>query len=435
MATPTMIQVTGSVLEWPGVPVEQAVLEFSWTEYLRHSDGTLIEPGSLEVVPVGGVVNFQLMATNDPAWTPSGWTYSVALRGDGDTPVYRFSLAVPYTAPGGALTLGQLLPAVDAASGTLYAAIGHTHPELGGGGGPHTHDDRYYTESEVIAALSGKSDAGHTHPAGSVPNPLILTEVAEPAAPAADSAALYVRDVNGITALEYKSSTGFVARVLRDNLWMGRNETGATLTKGTPVYISGFTSGTDGVPTIATAQATGDNSRMPCSGIVAQDIPNNSFGRVMTEGRLDGVNTSAWALRDRLYVSTTAGQLVNVQPTTTVASQRVAVVGRSHATTGVLFVDVLTMLHDSQGTRRNFWAVGDGLAGVKELRLINAAGTHSLQSNPTAARTWTLPDVSGTLARSIMVWNGSAYVEAPGARHYIGGPGPTTPVEGDVHFP
>ena len=41
----------------------------------------------------------------------------------------------------------------------------HTHNYAASG---HTHDDRYYTESEVDTKLSGKSDSGHTHNYASV---------------------------------------------------------------------------------------------------------------------------------------------------------------------------------------------------------------------------------------------------------------------------
>ena len=40
------------------------------------------------------------------------------------------------------------------------ADSGHTHNYAASG---HTHDDRYYTEAEINAKLSGKADNGHTH--------------------------------------------------------------------------------------------------------------------------------------------------------------------------------------------------------------------------------------------------------------------------------
>ena len=40
---------------------------------------------------------------------------------------------------------------------------GHTHTKSEITDFDHTHDDRYYTESEIDAKLSGKSDIGHTH--------------------------------------------------------------------------------------------------------------------------------------------------------------------------------------------------------------------------------------------------------------------------------
>ena len=39
----------------------------------------------------------------------------------------------------------------------------HTHTKSEITDFDHTHDDRYYTESEIDTKLSGKSDTGHTH--------------------------------------------------------------------------------------------------------------------------------------------------------------------------------------------------------------------------------------------------------------------------------
>lgn len=54
-------------------------------------------------------------------------------------------------------------------------------------------------------------------------------------------------------------------------------------------------------------------------------------------------------------------------------------------------------VHQHTGTTQNTFDVGDNAAGVKALRLKNGF-TSSLQANPSAARTWDLPDVSGMLA-------------------------------------
>ena len=61
-----------------------------------------------------------------------------------------------------------------------YSPLGHTHDDryytesetdtlLGGKSDTgHTHDSRYYTESETDTLLSGKSNTGHTHAAGDI---------------------------------------------------------------------------------------------------------------------------------------------------------------------------------------------------------------------------------------------------------------------------
>src|SRR5206468_2878030 len=79
----------------------------------------------------------------------------------------------------GALFNGTPSPLGTAAagSGTTAAKGDHVHAmpsaaDVGAAPTVHTHDDRYFTETEVTTALGGKSDTGHTHtgvyqPAGS----------------------------------------------------------------------------------------------------------------------------------------------------------------------------------------------------------------------------------------------------------------------------
>lgn len=200
-------------------------------------------------------------------------------------------------------------------------------------------------------------------------------ETAVPAVPAADTARVYATDVNGITVLEYISSTGFIARIMRDSLFIARNESGATITKGTPVYLSGVFTGGGIVPAVSPARSN-SLTTMPCIGLAAQDITNNGFGRILVEGRIDNLNTAAFTVGARLYVSSTAaGQLVSASPAPPNLDQRVAIVIRSNASSGSILVDVKTMLGELQGTINNAFLIGDGLAGNKRIVANNADGT------------------------------------------------------------
>ena len=94
------------------------------------------------------------------------------------------------------------------------------------------------------------------------------------------------------------------------------NVEGSVLNKGDVVYISGTLGGT---PTVALA-ACDDPSKMPAFGLVGDgSIGTGGTGRIVTFGRLNGFDTSAFAEGDVLYVQTgsggTAGNLTNIAPT------------------------------------------------------------------------------------------------------------------------
>jgi hypothetical protein len=87
------------------------------------------------------------------------------------------------------------------------------------------------------------------------------------------------------------------------------NNTGSTIAKASPVYISGF--GTS-KPQIAKCDAN-TSATFPVVGLTQAAITNGSDGVVLVNGIFSGVNTSSYAAGDRLYVAA-GGGLTNTKP-------------------------------------------------------------------------------------------------------------------------
>jgi hypothetical protein len=111
-----------------------------------------------------------------------------------------------------------------------------------------------------------------------------------------------------------------------------RNESGATMTKGTIVYISGA-SGNKAVVTKATASTEAGSSKT--FAVLAQDIPTNQNGLATCMGLLSGLDTSGLTEGGSLWLSTTAGQWTQTPPT-----------APNHA----VFIGTVTRVHANQGT-------------------------------------------------------------------------------------
>jgi hypothetical protein len=117
-----------------------------------------------------------------------------------------------------------------------------------------------------------------------------------------------------------------------------RNNTGATLTKGTIVYISGATGNK---PTVTKAIATGDSTSAQTFGFVQNDILNNAEGFVVVIGDLIGLDTSAFTEGDQLYLSSTvAGAFTDVKQYAPNHLVYVGIVTRSHPTLGQIEVNI-----------------------------------------------------------------------------------------------
>lgn len=111
-----------------------------------------------------------------------------------------------------------------------------------------------------------------------------------------------------------------------------RNQTGATLTKGTVVYISG---GSGNKALVSKALASAESTSSSTFGMVTADINNNQNGYVTISGVVSGVDTSAFADGTILYLSgTTAGAFTSTKPSAPIHLVYVGVVTYSHANQG-----------------------------------------------------------------------------------------------------
>jgi hypothetical protein len=130
-----------------------------------------------------------------------------------------------------------------------------------------------------------------------------------------------------------------------------RNQTGATLTKGTIVYING---GSGNKPTVTKAIATSDATSAQTYGVVQANIGNNKNGYVVVIGSLEGLNTSAYAPGTQLYLSSTvAGTWTSTKQLAPAHLVYVGIVVRQHVNQGVVEVKIqngyeLDEIHDVQ---------------------------------------------------------------------------------------
>lgn len=129
-----------------------------------------------------------------------------------------------------------------------------------------------------------------------------------------------------------------------------RNNTGSTISNGTPVMATG-TLGASGRITIAPMDGTNVANADYFLGFTTTDIPADGDGKVTHFGKVRDIDTSSYDEGDILYISvSSAGQVVTTEPTSGMKLP-VAFVISSHHQVGTIFVRAtngcaLADLHD-----------------------------------------------------------------------------------------
>ena len=187
------------------------------------------------------------------------------------------------------------------------------------------------------------------------------------------------------------------------------NNTGSSIPIGSPVYITGTSSGFV-YPNIALAKAD-VQATSAVIGLTTQAIANGAAGYVTTEGILQPCNTGAFTVGQILYLSPySAGQLMNTMPPTGYAV-RVGIVAYSNTPNGAIYVRqannyvnapqiVGQVAIANGGTNSTATPTTNGIAyGTGTAYAFTAAGTTGqvLTATTGSAPTWAAPAYTGTV--------------------------------------
>lgn len=141
-----------------------------------------------------------------------------------------------------------------------------------------------------------------------------------------------------------------------------RNETGATLTKGTVVYPAGA-SGNKML--VQKALANSDATSAQTYGMIQADIPNNQNGFVVISGLVSGLDTSGLVEGGILYLSpTTAGGYTQTKP---------------YAPNHLVYVGIVTRVHATQGEIQTRIQNGYELDEIHDVQITSIANNDILQ--------------------------------------------------------
>ena len=134
----------------------------------------------------------------------------------------------------------------------------------------------------------------------------------------------------------------------QEQLVLVRNITGATITNGKCVILSGASGQR---PTVQLASNASASTARNTIGIATQDIANNSNGFVCVSGLVRGLDTGSFVDGDELWL-TTNGNYTNTKPSAPTHSVKIGIVSNAgNGGSGSIFVDVSTgtdleALHD-----------------------------------------------------------------------------------------
>lgn len=223
------------------------------------------------------------------------------------------------------------------------------------------------TQNANSVAITGGTESGVAHTGDSVTNYLDYTPGTAPSY--AEGRVWY--DSTEKALAFYNDSSSLAVHLAQDLIVKVINNTGSTIANGSPVYITGTSSGQT-YPNIALARAD-VAATSAVIGLTNGAIANGAFGYVSAQGIIDNVNTSTFTVGQVLYLSPySAGQLMNTIPPTGITVQ-VGIVTFVNSSTGHIYVKQTTPLNVPASIISGAVAIANGGTGqITQQAAINA---------------------------------------------------------------
>lgn len=263
MSTPKTRNVTGTLFNVKGEPTSGTVQFMSPHNVSNNaSDDIMVVSARSVIAGPDGEFQIPIPSSNDPAWSPSSWTWQIKMKTEDHTLVWN--AVVPYSSVLDDIALNELAP-VPAANGTLYALVNHTHSGLvteqeladaidaiGGGGGAVNSVNGQTGIVVISAADVGLGNVSNLSPAN-LPVSSATQTALNAKAPLASPT--FTGTVSGITAAMV--GLGNVSNVTSANLPVSTATQAALDTK--PTLVGGLIQ-TSNIPAIAITEYLGTSA-------------------------------------------------------------------------------------------------------------------------------------------------------------------------------
>lgn len=281
--------------------------------------------GSGTVTLGGAVVGFQ--------------SFSSALS-DGDTTFYALSHRTSAewevgigTYTGGTLSRDTILESSNSGSAVSFTAgtkdVFLTYP---------AEKSVFLNASDNVELPSDLAVAGSVDIAGSAEvETYIDLKTTTATKPAHAEGRLFYDEAFGALAV-YNDEADVTLQVGQEEYIRVKNNSGATITNGTPVYLTGEDQST---PTIAPAKADGTYAESQAVGVATHDIENNTIGYITVRGLIADVDTSHLTVGEKVHVDVGGGTTTSA-PSYPYYATDVGICLISSASAGCIYVYVET---------------------------------------------------------------------------------------------
>lgn len=120
----SVITVTGTWLDPDSTPAAGEVSFVAGQTLSNQTDQVFVLTYDVTaVLDINGSISVDLPASNDPDWQPQGWTWTVSESIKGRPAIRRYSVVIPYNAPGGTIDLTALSPVPPVNTPNIYVLL------------------------------------------------------------------------------------------------------------------------------------------------------------------------------------------------------------------------------------------------------------------------------------------------------------------------